>query len=153
MDQEAHEIVQIGDEGSIELCPTIPSARWEELADFLRKAELPAYHEPDPSPAGDMEVHAVPFVSKIQVTWRDGGEEFTNSYRGHYADELLELLKDIARETNSKRAARTSPPRRGAGLAPADRPGTRGGSVRSAASPSPLKTKLGKCGRFLKWQN
>ena len=42
MDQEAHEIVQIGDEGSIELCPTIPSARWEELADFLRKAELPA---------------------------------------------------------------------------------------------------------------
>ena len=49
--------------------------------------------------------------------------------------------------------ARISPPRRGAGLAPADRLGTRDGSVRSAASPSLLKTKLGKCGRFLKWQN
>ena len=109
MDQEAHEIVQIGDEGSIELCPTIPSAQWEELADFLRKAELPAYREPDPSPAGDMEVHAVPFVSKIQVTWRDGGEEFTNSYRGHYADELLELLKDIARETNSQKSGQNQP--------------------------------------------
>ena len=109
MDQEAHEIVQIGDEGSIELCPTIPSAQWEELADFLRKAELPAYREPDPSPAGDMEVHAVPFVSKIQVTWRDGGKEFTNSYRGHYADELLELLKDIARETNSQKSGQPKP--------------------------------------------
>jgi hypothetical protein len=56
-----------------------------------------------------MEVHAVPFVSKIQVTWRDGGEEFTNSYRGHYADELLELLKDIARETNSIKSGQNKP--------------------------------------------
>ncbi len=102
MDREAHKIVQIGDEGSIETCPTIPSARWEELADFLRKAELPAYREPDPSPVGDMEVHAVPFVSKIQVTWRGDGEEFTNSYRGHYADELLELLQEIAGEASRK---------------------------------------------------
>lgn len=109
MDREAHEIVQIGDEGSIELCPTISSAQWEELADFLHKAALPAYREPDPSPAGDMEVHTVPFVSKIQVTWRDGGEEFTNSYRGHYADELLGLLKDIARETNSQKGGQPKP--------------------------------------------
>ena len=102
MDREAHKIVQIGDEGSIEACPTIPSARWEELADFLRKAELPAYREPDPSPVGDMEVHAVPFVSKIQVTWRGDGEKLTNSYSGIYAHELLKLLQDIAGEASRK---------------------------------------------------
>ena len=109
MDQEANKIIQIGDEGSIEACPTIPSARWEELADFLHKAELPAYREPDPRLTDDMEVHAVTFVSKIQVTWWDGGEEFTNSYDGTSADELLELLKDIARETNSQKSDQPKP--------------------------------------------
>lgn len=109
MDQEANKIIQIGDEGSIEACPTIPSARWEELADFLHKAELPAYREPDPRLTDDMEVHAVTFVSKIQVTWWDGGEEFTNSYDGTSADELLELLKDIAREANSQKSGQPKP--------------------------------------------
>lgn len=144
MDQEAHEIVQIGDEGSIELCPTIPSARWEELADFLRKAELPAYHEPDPSPAGDMEVHAVPFVSKIQVTWRDGGEEFTNSYRGHYADELLELLKDIVRETNSQKSGQNQPAPEGSWTCSCGQAGNTGRFCTECGQPKPAENETGE---------
>ena len=144
MDQEAHEIVQIGDEGSIELCPTIPSARWEELADFLRKAELPAYHEPGPSPAGDMEVHAVPFVSKIQVTWRDGGEEFTNSYRGHYADELLELLKNIARETNSKKSGQNQPAPEGSWTCSCGQAGNTGRFCTECGQPKPAENETGE---------
>lgn len=144
MDQEAHEIVQIGDEGSIELCPTIPSARWEELADFLCKAELPAYHEPDPSPAGDMEVHAVPFVSKIQVTWRDGGEEFTNSYRGHYADELLELLKDIARETNSIKSGQNKPAPEGSWTCSCGQARNTGRFCTECGQPKPAENESGE---------
>ena len=109
MDREAHKIVQIGDEGSIKECPTIPAAQWAKLADFLRKAELSAYREPDLRLTGDMEVHTVTFVSKIQVTWWDGGEEFTNSYDGTSADELLELLKDIAKEANSQKSGQNQP--------------------------------------------
>ena len=144
MDQEAHEIVQIGDEGSIELCPTIPSAQWEELADFLRKAELPAYREPDPSPAGDMEVHAVPFVSKIQVTWRDGGKEFTNSYRGHYADELLELLKDIARETNSQKSGQNQPAPEGSWTCSCGQAGNTGRFCTECGQPKPAENETGE---------
>lgn len=144
MDWEAHEIVQIGDEGSIELCPTIPSARWEELADFLRKAELPAYREPDPSPAGDMEVHAVPFVSKIQVTWRDDGEEFTNSYRGHYANELLELLKDIARETNTQKSGQNQPAPEGSWTCSCGQAGNTGRFCTECGQPKPAESESGE---------
>ena len=144
MDRDAHEIVQIGDEGSIELCPTIPSARWEELADFLCKAELPAYREPDPSPAGDMEVHAVPFVSKIQVTWRDGGEEFTNSYRGHYANELLELLKDIAKETNPQKNGQNQPAPEGSWTCSCGQVGNTGRFCTECGQPKPVENESGK---------
>ena len=144
MNREAHEIVQIGDEGSIELCPTISSARWEELAYFLRKAELPAYREPNPSPAGDMEVHAVPFVSKIQVTWRDDGEEFTNSYRGHYANELLELLKDIARETNSKKSGQNQPAPEGSWTCSCGQAGNTGRFCTECGQPKPAENETGE---------
>ena len=144
MDPESHEIVQIGDEGSIELCPTIPSAQWEELADFLRKAELPAYREPDSSPAGDMEVHAVPFVSNIQVTWRDGGEEFTNSYSGHYTDELLELLKDIARETNPQKSGQNQPAPEGSWTCSCGQAGNTGRFCTECGQPKPAENESGE---------
>lgn len=67
---------------------------WTELADFLRKAELPVYRDPDSNLLDSTDSH-------ISVTWRDGGEEFTNNYNGTYAHDLLELLKDIAQETSA----------------------------------------------------
>lgn len=78
---------EVGDE----VCPTIPLERWEELADYLRKAELPDY---SPPPTGLMDATD----SNIHVTWWDGGEEFSNSYDGKFAHDLLKLLQDIAGE-------------------------------------------------------
>lgn len=101
VDRETQKNVQIGTEGDINGCPTVPAARWAELSDFLRKTELPAYREPEPLPAGGMEVHVAPFVSELQVTWREAGEEFTNNYDGRNAGGLLELLQNIAGEVNS----------------------------------------------------
>lgn len=109
-DPETHEPVEIGDDDSIgfqgyglggsqraagETWLPVPLERWKELADFLRKAELSAYSAPSPGmmDAGDSIIH---------VTWRDGGKEFTNSYSGFYAHDLLELLQDIAREVSGK---------------------------------------------------
>lgn len=74
-------------------CPPVPLERWEELADFLHTAELSPYHSPEP---GLMDATD----SKIQVTWREDGEKFTNSYSGIYAHELLKLLQDIAGEVS-----------------------------------------------------
>lgn len=74
-------------------CPPVPLERWEELADFLRKAELSPYSPPEP---GLMDATN----SNIQVTWRENGEKFTNSYSGVYAHELLKLLQDIAGEVS-----------------------------------------------------
>lgn len=74
-------------------CPPVPLKRWEELADFLRRAELSAYSPPPPELLDAT-------VSKIQVTWREDGEKFTNSYSGIYAHELLTLLQDIAEEVS-----------------------------------------------------
>ena len=76
-------------------CPPVPLERWEELADFLRNTELPAYRAPDPDLLDATN-------SNIQVTWRDGDEQFTNSYDGTSAHDLLELLQDIAGEAYRK---------------------------------------------------
>lgn len=104
-DPETGERIEIGEESSgfqgfrldgtrtdSVACPPVPLERWEELADFLRTAELSPYHPPEP---GLMDATD----SKIQVTWQEGGEKFTNSYSGIYAHELLKLLRDIAGET------------------------------------------------------
>ena len=74
-------------------CPPVSLERWEELADFLRRAELSPYSPPEP---GLMDATD----SKIQVTWQEDGEKFTNSYSGIYAHELLKLLQDIAGEVS-----------------------------------------------------
>lgn len=105
-DPETYERIEIGEESSgfqefrldgtrtdSAACPPVPLERWEELADFLHTAELFPYHLPEP---GLMDVTD----SKIQVTWQEDGEKFTNSYSGIYAHELLKLLQDIAREVS-----------------------------------------------------
>ena len=74
-------------------CPPVPLERWEELADFLRRADLSPYSPPEP---GLMDATD----SKIQVTWQEDGEKLTNSYSGIYAHELLKLLQDIAGEVS-----------------------------------------------------
>lgn len=74
-------------------CPPVSLERWEELADFLRRAELSPYSSPEP---GLMDATD----SKIQVTWQEDGEKLTNSYSGIYAHELLKLLQDIAGEVS-----------------------------------------------------
>ena len=105
-DPETGERIEIGEESSgfqgfrldgtrtdNAACPPVPLERWEELADFLRKAELSPYSPPEP---GLMDATN----SNIQVTWRENGEKFTNSYSGVYAHELLKLLQDIAGEVS-----------------------------------------------------
>lgn len=79
----------------VEAWPAVPIERWKELADYLRKADLRPY---TPPPPGLMDATD----SCINVTWREGGEEFTNRYGdGGDAHELRELIEDIAREVNS----------------------------------------------------
>lgn len=74
-------------------CPPVPLERWEELADFLHAAELSPYHPPEP---GLMDATD----SKIEVTWREDGEEFKNRYGGGTsAPDLLKLLQTIAGES------------------------------------------------------
>lgn len=90
-DRDTLERVEVGDEWGSEACPSVPIKCWKELSDFLREAELPAYQEPDPDLLDAT-------VSQIQVTWRDGEEQFTNSYEGISANDLLELLQDIVEE-------------------------------------------------------
>ncbi len=104
-DPETGERIEIGEESSgfqgsrldgtrtdSVACPPVPLERWEELADFLHTAELSPYHPPEPELQDATN-------SIIRVTWQNGGEEFTNSYSGIYAHELLKLLQDIAGET------------------------------------------------------
>lgn len=105
-DSETGERIEIGEESSgfqgfrldgtrtdNTACPPVPLERWEELADFLRSAELSPYSPPEP---GLMDATD----SKIQVTWQEDGEKLTNSYSGIYAHELLKLLQDIAGEVS-----------------------------------------------------
>ena len=104
---ETYERVEIGDDDPVgfqgfglggtrlaenETWLPVPPESWAELADFLRKAELPAYSAPPP---GLLDATS----SIITVTWRENGEEFTNRYGGGTsARDLLELLQDIAGE-------------------------------------------------------
>ena len=97
-DMETYERIEIGDELEDEACPPVSLERWAELSDFLRNAELPAYRAPDPNLLDATD-------SRIQVTWCDGDEQFTNCYDGTYAHDLLKLLQDIAGETYRKAEA------------------------------------------------
>lgn len=117
-DPQTHEPVEIGNDAAIgfqgyglggtkraegETWLPVPLKRWEELADFLRKVELSAYRAPLP---GLLDATS----SIIAVTWRDGGEEFTNRYGGGTsAHDLLELLQDIAREAYSQKSGQNQP--------------------------------------------
>ena len=105
-DPETGERIEVGEESSgfqgfrldgtrtdNTACPPVPLERWEELADFLRRAELSPYSPPKP---GLMDATN----SNIQVTWLENGKKFTNSYSGIYAHELLKLLQDIAGEVS-----------------------------------------------------
>ena len=107
-DPETYERIEIGEESSgfqgfgldgtqtdSAACPPVPLERWEELADFLHTAELSPYHPPEPALMDATD-------SKIQVTWQEDGEKFSNSYSGIYAHELLKLLQDIVGEVYRK---------------------------------------------------
>lgn len=69
-------------------CPKIPYERWQELADFLRNAELAPYKAPDPNLLDGTD-------SKLELTWSADGQQLTESFDGRSADGLLELLQDI----------------------------------------------------------
>lgn len=71
-------------------CPKIPHERWQELSDFLRKAELAPYKAPDPNLLDATD-------SKLELTWSADGQQLTESFDGRSADGLLELLQDITR--------------------------------------------------------
>lgn len=108
-DPETRERIELGDEMFIyragqqkkagaevttetedERCPKIPYERWQELSDFLRKAELAPYHDPDPNLLDVTD-------SKLELTWTADGQQITESFDGRSADGLLELLQDITR--------------------------------------------------------
>ena len=69
-------------------CPRIPHERWQELANYLRKAELAPYQSPDPQLLDDTD-------SKLELTWSADGQQITETFDGRSADGLLELLQDI----------------------------------------------------------
>lgn len=94
-DWETLECVEVGDECDREACPPVPLERWKELADFLREAELSAYCTLDPNRLDATD-------SKIQVTWLNGEEQFTSTYDGTTAHDLLKMLQDIAGEAYRK---------------------------------------------------
>ena len=73
-----------------ERCPRIPYERWQELSDFLRKAELAPYKAPDPNLLDATD-------SKLELTWSADGQKISESFDGRSADGLLELLQDITR--------------------------------------------------------
>lgn len=108
-DPETRERIELGDEMFIyraerqkkggaevttetenERCPRIPYERWQELSDFLRKAELVPYKAPDPNLLDATD-------SKLELTWSADGQQITESFDGRSADGLLELLQDITR--------------------------------------------------------
>lgn len=94
MDEETGESIKIG---GLEYETHLPvsTERRAELSDFLRKAELPVYRDPNPELLDTT-------VSHVSATWRENGEQFTNNYDGIYAHDLLELVKGIARETHTR---------------------------------------------------
>ena len=69
-------------------CPRIPHERWQELANYLRKAELTPYQSPDPQLLDGTD-------SKLELTWSADGQQITETFDGRSADGLFELLQDI----------------------------------------------------------
>lgn len=75
-------------ETELERWPRIPHDRWQELANYLRKAELAPYQSPDPQLLDGTD-------SKLELTWSADGQQITESFDGRSADGLFELLQDI----------------------------------------------------------
>lgn len=69
-------------------CPHISHVRWQDLANYLRKAELTPYQSPDPQLLDGTD-------SKLELTWSADGQQITETFDGRSADGLLELLQDI----------------------------------------------------------
>ena len=88
---ETRERIELGDEMFIyklERCPRIPHERWQELANYLRKAELTPYQSPDPQLLDGTD-------SKLELTWSADGQQIIETFDGRSADGLFELLQDI----------------------------------------------------------
>lgn len=85
---EAEKESGVSEETENTRCPKIPHERWQELSDFLRKAELAPYKDPDPNLLDGTD-------SKLELTWSADGQQLTESFDGRSADGLLELLQDI----------------------------------------------------------
>lgn len=75
-------------ETEIARCPRIPHERWQELANYLRKAKLAPYQSPDPQLLDGTD-------SKLELTWSADGQQITETFDGRSADGLFELLQDI----------------------------------------------------------
>ena len=71
-------------------CPRIPHELCQELANYLRKAELAPYQSPNPELLDGTD-------SKLELTWSADGQQLTESFDGRSADGLLELLQDITK--------------------------------------------------------
>lgn len=89
-ESEANSESEVNSETEPERCPKISYERWQELADFLRKAELAPYKAPDPNLLDGTD-------SKLELTWSADGQQLTEAFDGRSADGLLELLQDITR--------------------------------------------------------
>ena len=88
---ETCERIELGDAMFIyklERCPRIPHERWQELANYLRKAELAPYRSPDPQLLDGTD-------SKLELIWSADGQQITETFDGRSADGLFELLQDI----------------------------------------------------------
>lgn len=85
---EADSKSEVTTEAGPESCPRIPHERWQELANYLRKAELAPYQSPDPQLLDGTD-------SKLELTWSADGQQITETFDGRSADGLLELLQDI----------------------------------------------------------
>lgn len=88
---KTRERIELGDEMFIyklERCPRIPHERWQELANYLRKAELTPYQSPDPQLLDGTD-------SKLELTWSADGQQIIETFDGRSADGLFELLQDI----------------------------------------------------------
>lgn len=79
---------EVTTEAGPESCPRIPHERWQELANYLRKAKLAPYQSPDPQLLDGTD-------SKLELTWSADGQQITETFDGRSADGLFELLQDI----------------------------------------------------------
>ena len=85
---EADSKSEVTTEAGPESCPRIPHERWQELANYLRKAELTPYQSPDPQLLDGTD-------SKLELIWSADGQQITETFDGRSADGLFELLQDI----------------------------------------------------------